>query len=265
MSPDPGRDRLPSVPPAGSAGYPGVPAEPALPTVAAGSVLDGRLMPELRVDALIFDMDGVVIDSGDAYARHWRAWGAERGHDYDREIAHVHPGRPPIETIRIVAPELDAEAESVEFNARLDADSGEDSVAAMPGALALLTALPSARWTIATSAFRDVAVDWLEHCGLPVPAALVTVDDIEHGKPAPDPYLRAAELLGFEPERCLVIEDAPAGVQAATAAGATVLALRTTHGHTDLELAPHHTPGLHTVSAVSDAEGIVVSWEPAAD
>lgn len=222
-------------------------------------------MPELRVDALILDMDGVVIDSGDIYARHWRAWGAEHGHDYDHEIARVHPGRPPVETIRIVAPELDAQAESVAFNARLDEDSGGDGVVAMPGAAALLTGLPTARWTIATSAFRGVAVDWLEHCGLPVPPALVTVEDIEHGKPAPDPYLRAAELLGFEPERCLVIEDAPAGVQAATAAGATVLAVRTTHGRADLELARYHTPGLHTISASSDAAGVVVSWEPAAD
>ena len=222
-------------------------------------------MPELRVDALIFDMDGVVIDSGDVYARHWRAWGAERGHDYDLEIAHVHPGRPPLETIRIVAPELDAEAESIDLNARLEADSGDASILAMPGALTLLTALPAARWTIATSAFRGVAVDWLEQCGLPVPRALVTVDDVERGKPAPDPYLRAAELLGFRPERCLVVEDAPAGVQAATAAGAPVLALRTTHGRTDLELAQHHTLGLHTIRVTSDTDGIVVSWEPAAD
>ena len=156
-------------------------------------------MPELRVDAVIFDMDGVVIDSGDIYAKHWREWGAQRGYDYDRDIARVHPGRPPAETIRIVAPDLDPEAESIAFNARLDADDGEDAIAAMPGAAELLASLPPDRWTIATSAFRGVAVAWLRHCDLPVPPALVTVDDIKHGKPAPDPYLRAAELLGFGP------------------------------------------------------------------
>ena len=222
-------------------------------------------MPELRVDAMIFDMDGVVIDSGDVYAKHWRIWGAEHGYDYDRDIAHVHPGRPPVETVRIVAPELDAEAESVAFNDSLDADDGDDAIAAMPGAAALLASLPSGRWTIATSAFRGVAVTWLEHVGLPVPPALVTVDDIEKGKPAPDPYLRAAELLGVDPARCLVVEDAPAGVQAAKSAGATVLALRTTHGLDDLGLADYHTAGLHTVSATVDDGEIVVSWEPATD
>ncbi len=222
-------------------------------------------MPELRVRALIFDMDGVVIDSGDIYAKHWRAWGAQHGYDYDRDIAHVHPGRPPVETVRIVAPELDAEAESIAFNDALDADDGDDAIAPMPGAVALLTSLPPDRWTIATSAFRGVAVVWLQHCGLPVPPALVTVDDIENGKPAPDPYLRAAELLGVDPADCLVLEDAPAGVQAAKTAGATALALRTTHGREDLGLADHHTLGLHTVSATAEGDEIVVSWEPAAD
>ena len=222
-------------------------------------------MPELRVDAMIFDMDGVVIDSGDIYAKHWRAWGAGHGFDYDRDIAHVHPGRPPAETIRVIAPYLDAEAESVAFNDALEMDDGEDAIAAMSGAAALLGSLPPDRWTIATSAFRGVAVEWLRHCGLPVPPALVTVDDIENGKPAPDPYLRAAELLGFDAARCLVVEDAPAGVQAAKAAGATVLSLRTTHCAADLSAADYGTAGLHTIKVVVAGDSIVVSWEPAPD
>mgnify|MGYP001823509867 CR=1 FL=1 len=222
-------------------------------------------MPELRVDAIIFDMDGVVIDSGDVYAKHWRAWGAQHGYDYERHISQVHPGRPPAETIRIVAPELDADAESIAFNAMLDADDGEDAITAMPGAGELLASLPPDRWTIATSAFRGVAVVWLQHCGLPVPPKLVTVDDVEHGKPAPDPYLRAAELLGMDPAACLVVEDAPAGVQAAKSAGATVLALRTTHGRADLGLAEHHSAGLHAIRVAVDGDELVVSWEPAAD
>ena len=118
---------------------------------------------------------------------------------------------------------------------------------------------------IATSAFRGVAVIWLRHCGLPVPPALVTVDDVENGKPAPDPYLRAAELLGVHPSGCLVVEDAPAGVQAGKSAGATVLALRTTHGREDLTLADHHTASLETMSAVVEDGQIVVRWEPAQD
>ena len=222
-------------------------------------------MPELHVDALIFDMDGVVIDSGEVYAKHWRDWGAEHGYDYDRDIAPVHPGRPPAETVRVVAPGLDAELEARRFNETLDADDAGDDVAAMAGAVELLTSLPRDRWTIATSAARGIAPLWLTGAGLPVPDALVTADDIDHGKPAPDPYLRAAALLGMDPARCLVVEDAPAGVQAAKSAGATVLALRTTHGPEDLGLADHHTLGLHTIAVRPEDEGLLVSWEPARD
>ncbi len=219
-------------------------------------------MPELRVEAMIFDMDGVVIDSGDVYARHWRLWGAEHGLDYETQIAHVHPGRPPVETIRLVAPQLDAVAESVRFNDSLDADDGEDAIAAMPGAAAMLASLPSDRWAIATSAFRLIARQWLAQVGLPEPVALVTVDDIEHGKPAPDPYLRAAELLGRDPRRCLVVEDAPAGISAGKAAGAHVLAVHTSHQPTDLAEADHHTAGVHTISASFDGDALIVRWEP---
>jgi len=222
-------------------------------------------MPELRVEAIIFDMDGVVIDSGEIYARHWRWWAAEHGLDYDTDIAHVHPGRPPAETIRLVAPRLDAKAESVRFNESLDADGAADAIAAMPGAGELLKGLPADRWAIATSAFRPIARQWLAATGLPEPAALVTVDDIEHGKPAPDPFLRAAELLGRDPARCLVVEDAPAGISGAKAAGATVLALHTTHGPEALGEADYETDDLASIVAVSDGAGLLVRWEPARD
>ena len=222
-------------------------------------------MPELRVDALIFDMDGVVIDSGDVYAKHWRSWGAEHGLDYDTEIAHVHPGRPPVETVRLVAPQLDAEAESRHFNESLTTDAAADTIGPMPGAIALLSSLPPDRWAIATSAFRLIAKEWLAAAGLPEPAALVTVDDIENGKPAPDPFLRAAALLDRDPVRCLVIEDAPAGITGAKAAGAAVLALQTTHGFDDLAEADHHTASLATVRVDVDDDGLLVSWQPAGD
>ncbi len=218
-------------------------------------------MPELRVDAMIFDMDGVVLDTGDIYARHWRRWGEGHGLDYESDIVHVHPGRPPVQTIRVVAPHLDAEAESARFNESLDGGDEGDEIVAMPGALALLTGLPPDRWAIATSAFRLIARQWLAQAGLPEPAALVTVDDIRNGKPSPDPYLRAAELLGRETRRCLVIEDAPAGISAGKAAGATVLAVLTSHGREDVGEADHLTAGLHTVSAAFDGDELLVRWD----
>lgn len=217
-------------------------------------------MPELRVDAIIFDMDGVVIDSGDVYERHWRTWGAAHGLDYDESIAAVHSGRPPRETIRIVAPHLDATAEAIRFNANLDASDDTDTATAMPGAVTLLRSLPPDRWAIATSALSAIARQWLELAGLPRPQALVGADDVANGKPAPDPFLAAARLLGQDSARCLVIEDAPAGITGAKAAGATVLALCTTHAQEDLAEADHETSSLADVVAVVDADELVVRW-----
>jgi sugar-phosphatase len=222
-------------------------------------------MPELHVDAIIFDMDGVVIDSGDVYERHWRDWGVDHGLDYDAEIAAVHPGRPPADTVRLVAPHLDAEVEAARFNITLNASGDADSATAMPGAAALLTSLPLDRWAIATSAFRVIAEQWLQHAGLPLPTALVSVDDVEHGKPAPDPFLKAARLLGKDPARCLVIEDAPAGISGAKAAGATVLGLQTTHQPPDLGGADHLALGLHEVNASVVGDGLLVSWRSSSD
>ncbi len=219
-------------------------------------------MPELHVDAIIFDMDGVVIDSGDVYERHWRDWAAGHGLDYTADIASVHPGRPPVETIRVVAPQLDAEAEAARFNAALDASDDSDAAVAMSGAVALLSSLPPHRWAIATSAVKVIARQWLGRAGLPTPEALVTIDDIENGKPAPDPYLRAAELLGRDPRRCLVVEDAPAGITAAKAAGATVLGVRTSHDAEDLGQADHLAMGVHDITVTARDDGLLVSWRP---
>jgi sugar-phosphatase len=217
-------------------------------------------MPELYVDAVIFDMDGVVIDSGEVYERHWREWGAGHGIDFDSDIAMVHPGRPPVETIRVVAPHLDAATEAARFNADLGASDDANEASPMPGAVELLTSLPLDRWAIATSASRAIALPWLRHAGLPEPRALVTADDVEHGKPAPDPFLRAAELLGKDASRCLVIEDAPAGIKGAGIAGATVLALETTHPASDLGGADAITATLATVEIVVEPERLVVRW-----
>jgi sugar-phosphatase len=222
-------------------------------------------MPELYVDAVIFDMDGVVIDSGDVYERHWRAWAVGHGLDFDADIAALHPGRPPAETIRLAASHLDAQMGADRFNASLDASDDADAATAMPGAVELLHSLPADRWAIATSAARVIAEGWLRHAGLPEPRALVTVDDVENGKPAPDPFLRAAELMGADPTRCLVIEDAPAGIRGAKTAAATVLAVLTSHEPGDLEEADFLTAGLHSVSIVADGDGLRVSWRSLPD
>jgi sugar-phosphatase len=221
-------------------------------------------MSEMRVAALISDMDGVLVDTGGVYDRHWERW-AEQHAIPPAHIIAVHFGRPAAETIRLVAPELDAIAEARRFNEALAEDPSAAGVLAMPGALELADAIPAERWAIATSAPRVMAERWLAHIGLALPSVMVAVEDVVRGKPAPDPYLRAAELLGVAAADCLVIEDAPAGVSAARAAGATVLGVLSTHTAAQLEDADHHAAALDQVEirSAGPAGGLLVRWRPA--
>ncbi len=138
-------------------------------------------MGELRVAALISDMDGVLIDSGGVYDRHWELWAERQGVPRERIIS-VHYGRPAAETIRLVAPQLDAVAEARLFNDALAAEPSAAGVSAMPGAIELLGSLPAHRWAIATSAPRVMAERWLEHVRMPLPGVLVAAEDVARGK-----------------------------------------------------------------------------------
>jgi sugar-phosphatase len=148
----------------------------------------------------------------------------------------------------------------VRYNARLALDDDTSGVRALDGARELLAGLPAERWAIVTSATRVMVERWLPAVGLPTPRILVAVEDVVNGKPAPEPYLRAAELLGHAPARCLVVEDAPAGIAAGKAAGATVLAVGSTHDAADLADADHHAAALSRLRVSRTALGLVVSW-----
>ena len=176
--------------------------------------------------AIIFDLDGVLIDSEAVFERHWRRWAGENGVEFER-IAAVHHGIPPARTIGIVAPHMDAEDAARKYVERCIGDV--EGVEAIDGARELLQLIPADRWAIATSSFRPIVLPSLARLGLPEPAVLVTTEDVTEGKPAPEPYLKAAQLLGFNPSECIVIEDAPAGIQSAKAAGAHVIAVTSTN------------------------------------
>jgi sugar-phosphatase len=184
------------------------------------------MMNELTCDALLFDLDGVLIDSSTAIVRNWRAWADRHGIDVT-QIMQVMHGVRSVETIRAVAPQLDAAQEAAWLTVREVADT--DGVVPMPGACQLLAALPADSWTIVTSGNADLASARLKAAGLPVPAQIVTADDVTQGKPAPEPYLLGASRLGIVPERCIVVEDAPAGIQAGRSAGMRVLGIVSTH------------------------------------
>ena len=182
-------------------------------------------MNQLQCAALFFDLDGVLINSTPAVERVWRRWAIEHGFNPEEAVARAH-GRPSITTVREYLPNADHEAENREVERREIEDL--EGVAPLPGALELLSRLPSNRWTIVTSCTRPLAEVRIKAAGLPVPKKLITSSDITNGKPHPEPYLKAANLLGFAAANCVVLEDAPAGIRSGRAAGARVIAFKTT-------------------------------------
>ena len=185
----------------------------------------------IQCGAILFDMDGVLVDSTPAVARVWTIWALRHGLVPDDVVRHAH-GRPSLATIRELLPQGDHQAENREVE-RLEIEDISD-VTALPGALNLLQSMPLQRWSIVTSATRRLAEVRLRAAGLPVPMHLVTSDDVQRGKPFPDPYLKGAEILGVSPSDCVVVEDAASGVRSGKAAGARVLALFTTSSDAEL-------------------------------
>jgi mannitol-1-/sugar-/sorbitol-6-phosphatase len=163
--------------------------------------------------AILFDLDGVLVDSLPVAERILREWAGLRGVDADRAVALSH-GRRDVDLIPLLAPHLDVDAEVGWIIAR--EEHAFDGIIPMPGALRLLASIPANRWAVVTSGTRAVARGRMAAAGLPEPAVLVAADDVTAGDP--EPYLRGAELLGVLPRRCLVIEDAMSGVRAAAAA-----------------------------------------------
>ena len=180
---------------------------------------------QIRCAALLFDLDGVLVDSTPAVSRVWRRWAIEHGFDPAEVVARAH-GRPSLTTVREYLPNANHELENREVERREIADL--EGVIPLPGALELLASLPPDRWTIVTSCTRPLAEVRIRAAGLPLPRKLITSSDITHGKPHPEPYLKGASLLGFPPTECVVLEDVPAGVRAGKAAGAKVIAFKTT-------------------------------------
>jgi sugar-phosphatase len=176
--------------------------------------------------AIIFDLDGVLVDSAECIERTWRAWAIRNQLDPESVIAVAH-GRRAIETVQLVAPQLSAEAELDSLAASESTTS--EGVYEINGARELLEMLPADKWAVVTSGIRVVAEFRLRHAGLPVPPVMICADEISLGKPYPEGYLTAAERLGYSPAECLVIEDAPAGIESARAAGMRVIAITTTY------------------------------------
>jgi mannitol-1-/sugar-/sorbitol-6-phosphatase len=206
--------------------------------------------------AILFDLDGVLVDSTPCVTRVWSAWAREHGLDAEH-VVHVAHGRPTIATVREVAPYLDAQLETDRIEQREINDT--DGLRVLPGAKELLARLPLERYTIVTSGTRQLATRRLQAAGLPLPPTMVTADDITNGKPDPEPYLAGARALACDPKECLVFEDAPSGIRAAKAAGMVAIGIPTTYKPEELAEANAITASLRAVAVTVESEGLMVA------
>jgi sugar-phosphatase len=183
-------------------------------------------MMRILCRGLLFDMDGVLVDSTPAVARVWAAWAKQHRLEPEAIVKMAH-GRPSIATIKELLPEADHAAEDREVERLEIADI--DDVVALPGARHVLRTIPAGRFAVVTSATRALAEVRLRAAGFSIaPAQIITASDVSRGKPDPEPYRKGAEWLKLSPADCVVVEDAPAGIRSGKAAGTRVIALRTT-------------------------------------
>jgi sugar-phosphatase len=221
------------------------------------------MSPAMNCDAILFDLDGVLVNSAARVEATWERWARKHGLNAEHVIEMAH-GRRTIETVRLVAPHL-AETDEV---ATLEASESvnTEGVFEIPGARELLENLPPERWAIVTSGIRAVATIRIRYTGLPMPRVLVCADEIDHGKPHPEGYLTAARGLGVDPQGCLVIEDAPAGLEAARAAGMPSIGVVGTYSAEALSMADATISNIRALSArASKSTGrLVIEWDDAA-
>jgi mannitol-1-/sugar-/sorbitol-6-phosphatase len=212
-------------------------------------------MQSFSCSAILFDLDGVLVDSISSVERAWRKF-AERHKLDPAEVLRAAHGHRSLETVRMLMPNLDAEVE----NRIVEQDEIDDAVGltATEGAAELLTVLPPERWTIVTSGTRPLATARLRAAGLPIPRHLVAADEVVNGKPHPEPYIKGAVSLGFRPAQCIVFEDAPTGIRSALSAGAKVIGIPGTYDGTQLQSAGALVGSLAHVSVEINKDGLTV-------
>lgn len=220
-----------------------------------GAFLDLDALTGRAFDGVLFDMDGTLIDSMPASLAAWRGWAEEFG--VDPAALGALGGLPARRIVAELVPE-DRRTSALDRIHELEIEVAGHGIDVLPGVVAAFAALPANRVAIVTSCTGPLLEARLAGSGLRAPREVVCVDDVVNGKPSPDPFLLAAHRLGVDPHRCLVVEDAPAGLAAGRAAGCATLAVGATHHHSELE-ADGYAPDLSHVRFTTTPAGITVS------
>ncbi len=215
----------------------------------------------VKAKGILFDMDGVLVSSIGSVVRCWRRW-AERYDVPNAAKLEVPHGTRAIDIVKMLRPDVDP-AEGLRVIEDFEVEDVSD-LTVLPGVKALLESLPPERWAIVTSCTRRLMLARLKAAGLPVPKRVISGDDVERGKPDPEPYRKGAELLGFRPEECVVVEDAPSGVGAGKAAGCRVLGVVGTHSVEELRGADWIAGSLEGLAVTTAADELELRFLPLA-
>jgi len=215
----------------------------------------------VRVTAkgILFDMDGVLISSIGAAVRCWKRWAKRYGVPNAEEFEIPHGVRS-IDLVKMLRPDIDPR-EGLRAIEDMEVEDVAD-LQVLPGVKVLLESLPLERWAIVTSATRRLLLARLKAAGLPVPERIISAEMVERGKPDPEPYRRGAELLGFRPDECVVVEDAPSGVGAGKAAGCRVLGVLGTHSAAELGEADWVVGSLEGLRVATNPSGLELRFLP---
>jgi sugar-phosphatase len=216
---------------------------------------------KIYVRGILFDMDGILVSSLGSVERSWTKWARRHGVDPAAAIRTAH-GRRAIESVRLLRPDLNDEQE-LKWLEDMEVEDNE-GLEILKGVKPILEALPEKYWTVVTSATERLARARMADGGIPVPARIVTADMVTSGKPDPEPYRRGAELLGLNPEECLVIEDSASGATAGRAAGCKVLATLFSHSLASLSAADWIVKSLEDVHVRVVNDLIEIHFEPIA-
>jgi len=184
-------------------------------------------MVEIRCKAILFDMDGTLVNSTAIVERAWQRWSARHNIPLDEVLSFSH-GRPTISTLERFRPGKDHSSDLEEL-ARFE-ETETSGILAVPGAAEILKVMQTQNhpWALVTSAWRKLAETRVLAAGLPLPTVIIPIDEIQNGKPDPEGFLQAAAQLGVAPEDCVVFEDTRPGIDAGLRAGMQVIALLTT-------------------------------------